>query len=184
MHPERVSHNQAEEATVKMGDVTFSVPIRKILVIEKLNNMRIKVYGYDREVFPLPISTMPNEDHHHYCLIRNMSRLLGDLSNYQRATFYCHRFSKERVLKEHLTYCKDHCTQKIKLPEECNSILKFANINYQSPILYVIYADIEALIQPITTVEPNTDVSFIEKTSQHLPCGYPYVIVGLDGKSV
>ncbi|GBM75094.1 hypothetical protein AVEN_197451-1 [Araneus ventricosus] len=77
------------EQELRLGNVTCPVQPCKVPIIENLNNLRINVFGYeDEEVFPLYISkrediqvinllytTQGNDKH--YCLIKNMSRLLG-----------------------------------------------------------------------------------------------------------
>ncbi|GBN47954.1 hypothetical protein AVEN_10326-1 [Araneus ventricosus] len=82
------------EQELRLGNVTCPVQHCKVSIIENLNNLRINVFGYeDEEVFPLYISKREDTrvinllyiiqgDDKHYCLIRNMSRLLGDLTKH------------------------------------------------------------------------------------------------------
>ncbi|XP_054723735.1 RB-associated KRAB zinc finger protein-like [Uloborus diversus] len=132
-HPYRVSHYTQHEQEIKLGEVPCPVPVSKISTIEKLNNLRINIYGYEEEeVFPLHISKHKNEESinlllisndvtHHYCLIKNMSRLLADLTKHDGARFYCerclHRFSQKKLLEDHLKYCSEHSPQNIKMPK-------------------------------------------------------------------
>ncbi|GBN94659.1 hypothetical protein AVEN_169349-1 [Araneus ventricosus] len=119
-HPERVYHYTSMEQELRLGNVTCPVQPCKVPIIEKLNNLRINVFGYeDEEMFPLYISkrediqvinllyiTQGNDKH--YCLIKNMSRLLGDLTKCKKEKYYCysclHRFTTESLLKDHLPY--------------------------------------------------------------------------------
>ncbi|XP_054723117.1 uncharacterized protein LOC129233064, partial [Uloborus diversus] len=198
-HPERVSHYTQHESDIKMEGVEFPVPLTKIPSIEKMNNLRINVFGCDNnEVFPLCISKrededcinlllITNEETQHYCLIRDMSRLVANLSKHHPKCFICyrclHRFSSERLLKEHHEFCKDLSPQRVKLPEEGKNILKFENIHFQHSLPYAIYADFESLIVPLHSATPEDATSYTEKVARHDACGYAYLVVGPDGKT-
>ncbi|KFM69079.1 hypothetical protein X975_26051, partial [Stegodyphus mimosarum] len=55
--PHRLSHYKPHESTIQLGNVTCPVPVHKIAYLEKLNKLRINVFGYeDEEVFPLHVS--------------------------------------------------------------------------------------------------------------------------------
>ncbi|GBN27496.1 hypothetical protein AVEN_67556-1 [Araneus ventricosus] len=178
------------EQELRLGNVTCPVQPCKVPIIEKLNNLRINVFGYeDEEVFPLYISkrddtrvinllyiTQGNDKN--YCLIKNMSRLLGDLTKFNGETFYCysclHRFTTESLLKDHLPYCNEHSPQRIVMPEPGEeSVLQFKQHKFSQPVPYAIYADFEALIEPMQTI-PG-------KTASHIPCGYAYIIIRPNG---
>lgn len=88
-NPYKIEHYLPHESSIKLGDVECPVPISKVSTIENLNNVRINVLGYERgEIFPRYISKRSESNcvnlllisTHHYCLIRNMSRLLGDVT--------------------------------------------------------------------------------------------------------
>ena len=121
-------------------------------------------------------------------MIKNFSRLLGNRTQHNGAQFYCfrclHGFPEENLLKKHTEFFKNHAAQIIRMPEEDNKILKFSNIYMQHPIAFTIYADFESLLQPISTAKPTSQMSFVQNISHHIPCGYAYVIIGPDGKSV
>ncbi|XP_054718997.1 uncharacterized protein LOC129228343 [Uloborus diversus] len=196
--PERVSHYIPHEADIKMEGVEYPVPVNKIGAIEKMNNLRINVFGCENdEIFPLYVSEredsdvanlllIASEERQHYCLIKNMSRLLGDLTDHDGKRFYCyrclHRFSAESLLQDHLQYCKNVAPQRVRLPKQGENILKFDKDHYQHPVSYCIYADFESLIVPIESAQPPPSHSYTEKVAMHEACGYAYLIVGPDGR--
>ncbi|GBN91892.1 hypothetical protein AVEN_35644-1 [Araneus ventricosus] len=191
----RVSHYTPHEQEIKLDGVECPVPLNKIPIVERLNNLRINVCGYEEnEVFPLYVSKradedcinlllIANEETQHYCLIRNMSRLLGDLTKHKTKHRYCyrclHRFVKVETLEEHLQYCNDHSPQHIKMPAKGENFIKFQNVNYQHPLPYIIYADFESLIVKEVYTSGNTEI-----IARHESCGYAYVIIVPDGRSV
>lgn len=91
-------HYLPYESEIKLGNVQCPVPISKVSMIEELNDIRINVFGFEEEVFPLYISNrndvecinlliISSEDKKHYCLINSMSRLLGDVTRHNSASF-------------------------------------------------------------------------------------------------
>ena len=67
--------------------------------------------------------------------------------------------------------------QKIEMPPE-GSRIRFKNHQNQMPVPYVIYADFESIIEPIT--EKAGDKS--EINSEHEACEFGYQVVRYDGK--
>ncbi|GBO32921.1 hypothetical protein AVEN_182733-1 [Araneus ventricosus] len=59
----------------------------------------------------------------------------------------------------------------LELGEE--SVLQFKQHKFSQPVPYAIYADFEALIEPMLNI-PG-------KTAFHIPCGYAYIIIGPNG---
>ncbi|GBM80499.1 hypothetical protein AVEN_91783-1 [Araneus ventricosus] len=178
------------EQELRWRNVTCPVQPCKVPIIAKLNNLRINVFGYeDEEVFPLYISKREDTrvinllyitqgNGKHYCLIKNMNRLLYDLTKCKKEKFYCysclHRFTTESFLKDHLSYCNEHSPQRIVMPEPGEkSVLEFKQHKFSQPVPYVIDADFEALIEPMQDT-PG-------KTASHIPCRYAYLIIGPNG---
>ena len=123
--------------------ISFPTPISDIIKFEKKNNISINVFGWgDGEIFPLHITQfnhhrhinlllISNEVTRHFCLIRNMSRLLGDRTKSHGAEHYCnyclHGFVKKETLDNHLPYCTTKAPQKVSLPKDSEKWLKFKN---------------------------------------------------------
>lgn len=199
-NPHRVSHYLSHEHEIQLGSLSHPIPVTKIYIMEKLNNLRINVFGCEEdEVFPLYISEredsdcinlllISNDDRYHYCLIRNMSRLLSNLSKNEHTVFICyrclHRFINDRLLQDHLNYCKNVHIQKIKMPVAGQNILEFNHIRYQHSVPFIIYADFESIVSPLKSSELDNTQSFTEKIARHITCGYAYVVIGPNGESV
>ncbi|GBO34564.1 PR domain zinc finger protein 4, partial [Araneus ventricosus] len=59
----RVSHYTPHEQEIKLNGVECPVPLNKIPIVERLNNLRINVFGYEEnEVFPLYVSKRVDEE--------------------------------------------------------------------------------------------------------------------------
>jgi len=54
---------------------------------------------------------------------------------------------------------------------------KFQNYNRSMRVPIVIYADLESLIKPISTCQPDPRKSYTNKYQKHVPCSFGYKIV-------
>lgn len=70
------------------------------------------------------------------------------------------------------------------MPKETDNILEFTNFQYQHQVSYVIYADFEALITKVDNSSLDNSSTVSMKLNSHEACGYSYVIIDPDGKSV
>lgn len=179
---------------LNIDGIDFPTPLSQIDKFERLNQISINVFGWEKEIFPLHI-TRHNFDKHvnllliwdgeqsHFCLIKNLSRLLGNLTKHEHQSFYCpyclHRFVNKSKLDSHIVDCKEHKEQKIKMPKE--NWLQFDKHHFQLPVPFVIYADLESILVKYDTCSPNPNSSNSVAIADHIPCGYSYVIIGPDG---
>ena len=192
--PQRVHHYRQYENELNLNGISFPVDINQIEKFEKQNNLSINVIGYESTLFPI-YTTKNRSDNQinlllisqgekrHFCLVRNMSRLLADRTNHNGAAFYCnfcfHGFVRQDLLDEHLPYCKQHGAQKIELPDEENKWLRFENFRRQLKTPFVIYADFESITKKI--IDPSID-SNTKKYQEHEACGYAYKVVCEDSR--
>ena len=182
------------ENELNFDGISFPVNTNQIEKFEKQNQLSINVIGYETTLFPLYLSKIQSNDQinlllisqgekRHYCLIRNMSRLLADRTNHNGAAFYCHYcfhgFVRQDLLDDHLPYCKKHGAQKIELPDEDNKWLRFENFRRQLRTPFVIYADFESLNKKIDDSSVDTNTT---KYKEHEPCGYAYKVVCEDSQ--
>lgn len=202
LHPCENNQNRVEkykrfENELNLTGITFPMKITQISKFEKLNNLSINVFRNENgDIFPIHLSTNRAGTHHcnllliskgeiqHYCLIKNMSRLLTYLTRHRSASYYCdfclHRFCTRDLLLDHVQYCKEHKHQKIIMPSDKDSILKFKSIHMMHQIPYVIYADFECILVKNT----SNSSTHTETDAHHIPCGYCYVIIDSEGKCV
>ena len=174
--------------------IEFPVTIKQINKIEKQNNIRINVFGYEnKQPYPIYISDEKHEDHmelllitkdenKHYILIKDFNKFMYQQTKHKERKHFCMHclqcFSSERVLNNH----KDNCiiingTQAINMPDKNNNILKFNNFHKQQAVPFVIYADFEAITEKIQGCKQNNDSSYTEAYQKHTDCGYGYKVV-------
>jgi hypothetical protein len=192
VHPERMSHYRGREADIDLGDLDMPMPVdaNKYRRFERLNDVGVNVFGYEKSVYPLYVTSRRDEDRHvdllfltrgqkrHYCCIKHLDRLLSDTTAHNCRRYHCryclHGYSSQRLLRDHLPYCQPHGCQRTVMPDD--RWLKFKAVHKQLKVPYVIYADFESCLRKL---EPETSGhSRTQKTARHEACGFAYFVVG------
>ena len=63
----------------------------------------------------------------------------------------------------------------VKMPNENNKILKYNPGEKSLKVPFIIYADLECLLEKIDTCQNNPKKSYAEKKAKHKPSGYSLV---------
>ena len=198
--PERLDKKLKEkENTLNMGGIEYPVKLLDINKFEKQNEtISITVFGYNEKdkVYLLRKSKHSNrsckikllliekEGASRYCLINNISRLVSSqVSKHNGKRFICDNclnpFPSEESLNKHKEYCDTNECIKINMPKK-GTVLKFKNYRNSEMVPFVIYADIESLLEPIQSCEPNPGGSYTEKFQKHKPISFSYYIKCFD----
>ena len=195
--PQRIKKSDKEyvkEKKINYSGIEFPVTIKQYNKIEKQNNIRINVFGYEeKQPYPIYVSKEKFKDHmelllitenenKHYVLIKDFNKFMHNQTKHDGRKHFCMYcllcFSSERVLNNHIDNCiQMNGTQAIKMPDKDNNILKFNNFHKQQPVPFVIYADFEAITEKIQGCQPNNDKSYTEAYQKHIDCGSAYKVV-------
>lgn len=193
-NPQRIQQYYPYENDLNLNGITFPIPISKIQKFEKQNNISINVFGYENDFFPLYISELESananvdllyveqDGNSHYCLIKDLNRVLGLTKRAKRKHYFCrrclHGFISKDLLKDHLPYCKQFSCQKVEYPVQGkDNILKFENFYKKLRVPFVIYCDFETLVQKIDICVPDPQTSSTTHEAYVNPCGYAYQVV-------
>ena len=190
-HPERVSLQLREDSKkLNWSGLKFPVKLKDITIFEKANpEISVNVFGFEEEkVYPLKISKEKRNIcvdllliEEHYCLIKNLSRLLSGVTKHDGTKEFCrnclNHFPKNK-LEIHEKYCFQNESVKIELPKR--GILKFQHYNRTIKVPLVVYADFEAFTQKISLKRGSST----EQYQKHQPSGFCYKIVGIGEKCV
>ena len=189
-----------KENTLNMEGIEYSVRLEDIDKFEKQNpSISITVFVYEeKSVYPLRNSNNTNREHNiililikeegvnHYCLVKNLSRLLSSqVSKQDGKKYFCKRclnpFSGQKALDKHEEYCGNHEAAKINMPEK-GTKLKFKNYHRGEKVPFVIYADFESCIKSIHTCDQNPESSYTKQYQKHEPISFYYYIKCFNSK--
>ena len=147
--------------------VPYNTKQIKQAYISKYNNER------DNQVNLLMITDGTNN--WHYLAVKSISGLLRRVTSNHNGDFYylnCfHPYTTEKKLRKHERICNDHDFCHLKMPDEDNKILKYIPGEKSLRVPFIIYADLECLLQKINTCSNNPDKSYTERKASHRPSG-------------
>ena len=161
-HPKRPRWYPTEDGLNFQG-IDAPTPISQIPKVEKLNNLAINVFGWDKGVNVYRLSTQPDgmprinllliekAGKLHYTWIKDLNRLLHDQSKHKERKHFCerclHDYTREDLLEAHRPDCHGigQSAVRVEMPEKGMSKVFFQNHHKQLPTPCIIYADFEAL---------------------------------------
>ena len=97
----------------------------------------------------------------HYLVVRSLSRILRGITSNHNGDFYClncfRAYTTENKLESHKKICENHDYCYIEMPNEDNKILKYnhGEISMRAP--FIIYADLESLLEKMETCYNNPE---------------------------
>jgi len=183
-HSTRITKELKKQAeSLNWNGITFPTTLREIDKFESNNNdISINVFGYEASIYPLRISKherknildlllISDDTTNHYCLIKNLRRLLR-VQNGNQHIHYCRRCLNGK----HKQYCDNHDTVRPELPKP-GTMFTFKNTNRSMRVPFVAYADFESFIKPVDTCQPNNSMSYTNKYQHHVPSSFCYYTV-------
>lgn len=181
-HAERIYHYKKYEHEFDdaLKGIEFPVSLDDIKKFEKRSGISINVYSYTfnsnkkkYNVYPLLVTDdekirhvdllyIKTEKQSHYCYIKNLSRLVKQqITLHCTKIFICRRclqyFGREDLLNKHKEYCNTHEAVRVVLPKK-GEVIKFTNYKSKMKIPFVMYADFECMLVPISTCQPPNKI--------------------------
>lgn len=171
LNPHRVSsYPPLEDLELNLKGLTFPMPLKQIKTFEKHNpNYSVHVFGLDEwgeEIVTYYCSKavkkvhtnlllLQKEENQHYALISNMSALVTAQLGYKhQKKHFCLTclafFPPKKRFEEHERICQriNYCA--IKFPPKEREYIEFTNVQNQIRLPFVVYADIECLVEHST----------------------------------
>ena len=112
----------------------------------------------------------------HYLLVKNLSRLLRRITSNHKEDFYClnclDSYRTENKLEAHKKICENHDYCYIEMPTKNNNIIKYSHGEKSMKLPFVIYADLECLLEKMSTCINNPNESSTTKINKHVSSGY------------
>ena len=176
--------------------VEFPVKVIDVRVIEDKNEICINVFSYEGKIVcPVYVSKkkygdcmnllMIHEgDKSHYVYVKDFNRLMFNVNKHGEKKWFCMRclqhFSCEIILEKHKSDCLVvNGEQRVKLD---GGYVEFKNYSNKMCVPFKIYADFECILKKCDNVMGSCDSSWSVKESEHVPCGFGYKVVCVDGK--
>ena len=112
----------------------------------------------------------------HHLTVKSLSALFRGITSKHEGDFYClncfQSYTTENKLKKHKKVCENHDYCYVEIPEEDNKTLKYNQGEKSMKVPFIIYADLESLLEKMNTCHNNPEKSLTTKTNKHTPSGY------------
>ena len=146
---------------------------------KKIRPAYVSKYNNERDIQVNLLMITDNDKDWHYLAVKSISGLLKGITSKHNGDFYClncfHSYTTEKKLKKHQRICRNHDFCYVKMPDENNKILKYNPGEKSLKHPFIIYADLECLLEKIDTCHNNPEKSYTEKKAKHKPSGYSLV---------
>ncbi|XP_065177585.1 uncharacterized protein LOC135808339 [Sycon ciliatum] len=191
LHPVEQNAERASKYTqyveeLRFDGVMFPATLRDVSKVEIQNGLAINVFGYEGNLYPLylserqetPINLLLHDNH--FTWIKNFSRACENKN--KRATHYCLRCLSAHKTADSLQHHSEKCQVMkpvpVVMPTAKDSILKYTNLKHRMVAPYIIYADTEAIIEPMEEQHGSSTV----RTARHVPCSIRYAAIRSNGE--
>ena len=112
----------------------------------------------------------------HYLVVNNLSRLLRGITSNHHDGFYCsncfHSYRTKNKLEAHKKICENHDYCHVEMPIKGNNIIQYNHGEKSIKMPFIIYADLECLLEKMDTCEHDPNKSSTTKINKHPPSGY------------
>ena len=112
----------------------------------------------------------------HYLTVKNISGLLRGITSNHARDFYCLScfcaYSTKNKFEAHKKICENHDYCHVEMPTKNNNIIKYNHGEKSMKLPFVIYADLECLLEEMSTCQNNSNKSSTTKINKHTPSGY------------
>ncbi|EZA49525.1 hypothetical protein X777_12263 [Ooceraea biroi] len=201
---ERQSSYPHYTTVLNLQGVEFPVTLKDIGKFERLNNsVSINVFGteeHNKKINVLPLGLTDNKrDKHvnllyvqdprdndlgHFAWIKNMSHLQGEATgcSYIYSCSCLHYFHSNGKLEAHSVDCQKMNDCAIVLPNEDNKWLSFSNYNRKERMPFVVYADLECVLEKRETPENANTYPYqhhqVHSIAYYVQCSYDEALSG------
>ena len=108
--------------------------------------------------------------------VKNLSRLLRGIASNHVGDFYCLNCfcanSTKNKLEAHKKTCENHDYCHVEMPTKDNNTINYNQGEKSIKLPFVVYADLECLLEKISAYQNNPRESSITEINKHEPSGY------------
>ena len=118
----------------------------------------------DNQIILLTIS---NGENWHYLAVKSLSRLFRGIASNHDGDYYClncfHSYRTENKLNAHKKVCENHDYCNIEMPSSDNNLINYNKGEKSLKLPFIIYTDLECLLEKINTCYNNPNLSSTTK---------------------
>ena len=166
----------------------FPVSIKDIGKFETRNNISVNVLAVEgRDIYihrkgqrmgrEINLLMVSEDGINHYTAIKSLSKLLKSSNTKHKCKqHFCMNclqgFMQESSRDQHQVYCEDNESVRVEMPKQ-GSTVEFKDGQNQFKVPFIMYADFESILEPMSPVEPGSpNQPYTNEVHQHTPSGW------------
>ena len=127
----------------------------------------------EKQVILLMIS---NGENWHYLVVKSLSGLLTGITSNHKEDFYClncfHSYRTKNKLEEYKKTCENRDYCRAEMPTNDNNKIKYNQGEKSINLPFIVYANLECLLEEMSTCYNNREESSTTKINKHTPSSY------------
>ena len=127
----------------------------------------------EKQIILLMIS---NGEKWHYFVVKSLSGFFTGITSNHKEDFYClncfHLYRTKNKLDAHKKVCENHEYCHIEMPNKDTNKIRYKQGEKSIKLPFIIYANLECLLEKIDTCYNNPEESSTTKIKRHTPSGY------------
>ena len=112
----------------------------------------------------------------HYLTVKNLPGLLKGITSTHEKDFYClncfDSYRTKNKLESHKKICENYDYCHVEMSTKDNNIIKYNHGEKSMKVPFILYADLECLLEKMSTCINNPNESSTTKINKHTPSGY------------
>ena len=112
----------------------------------------------------------------HYLTVKNSPGLLRGITSTHKEDFYClncfRSYRTRNKLEVHKKICENHDYCNVEMPTKDNNIIRYNQGEISIKLPFVVYADLECLLEKMSTCQNNLNELSTTEITKHVPSGY------------
>ena len=191
-HPERVSKIKPFIDQYNWKDIDFPPTSKDWKKIELNNEVALNILYIPHNTRKIQVAyksknnltcykqvillMITNGEKWHYLTIKNLPGLLRGITSTHKEDFYClncfHSYRTRNKLESHKKICENHNYCNVEMPTKNNNIIQYNQGEKSLKLPFVVYADLECLLEKMSTCQNNHNESSTTEINKHTPSGY------------
>ena len=183
-HPERISKIKPFIEEYNWKDIDFPSTSRDWKKFELNNEVALNILYIPHNTKKIKIAykskhnltrekknllMISNGENWHYLVVKSLSGLPTGITSNHEEDFYClncfHSYRTTNKLEAHKKICENRDYCRVEMPTKDNNVISIK-------LPYVVYADLECLLEKMSTCYNNPEESSTTKINKHTPSGY------------
>ena len=111
----------------------------------------------------------------HYLVVKKLAGLLKGITSNHKEDFYClncfYAYSTKNKLEKHQKICENNKYCHLEMATKDNNIIKYNQREKSIKLPFIIYADLECLLEKMSTCQNNPNESSTTEINKHTPSG-------------